>query len=109
MNYIAEIKAFYGRLAAVPLSADAQALWHLMMHLANCADWPPALCLAEAVLTGTLGISHGAFVAARRELVKAGLILHVPQPGRQAPHYFLRSIMKPGKLQVIVDNTGKTK
>jgi hypothetical protein len=39
-----------------------------------------------------LGISYSALSRARAELVAAGLIEHMPQPGRQAPYYSLCSL-----------------
>ena len=92
MNYIAEINAFYAKQAAAPLAANTQALWHLMMNISNRAGWPRTVIIPESVLTGTLGISHGAFIQARKELIQAGLILHIQRPGRQAPVYLIKTI-----------------
>lgn len=76
----------------MPLSANAQALWHLLMNMSNRAGWPKTICIAESVLRGMLGISHGSFVKARAELVAACLILHIPRQGKQAPFYLLKTI-----------------
>ena len=92
MNYIAEMNGFYARLPTRPLSSDAQALWCVLMHLCNRCGWPGEFCVAAKTLQGLLGFSYSSLSRSRSELVQAGLIEHLPQSGRRAPHYRLRSL-----------------
>lgn len=96
MNYISEINCFYGRLLTQPISSDAQALWGALMHLCNRAGWPREFSVAAATLQGMLKISYSSLSRARSELVTAGFIEHLPQPGRQAPRYRMRSLIGKG-------------
>lgn len=91
MRYLSEINAFYRRQAAWPLSAQAQALWQYLMYRAGAASWHMPLKLGEAEICGAVGLSHGAFIAARRQLVEGGYIVHHQQPGRKRPHYIIES------------------
>ena len=90
MNYIVELNSFYARLLTRPLSSEAQALWNLLMHLYNRAGWPPRLTVAASTLLGFLGYSYATLSRARSELVAAGLLIHMPRPGRLAPYYELQ-------------------
>ncbi|WP_371360855.1 hypothetical protein [Sporomusa malonica] len=92
MNYIMELNSFYARLLTQPLTSDAQALWGVLMHLCNRAGWPPHFTVASSTLLGMLGYSYSALSRARTELVEAGLIMHIPRPGRLAPYYVLHSL-----------------
>lgn len=99
MNYLQELNAFYGRLMIRPLSANAIALWGVLMHLANRADWPHEFSVPASTLCGILGFSERTMRRARAELVEAGLIRHIERPGRMAPIYVLLSTA--AKLQLV--------
>lgn len=91
MNYMAEVKVFYARQAIAPLSVQGQAIWQYFMFLANANFYVFPLVLGEMQIRGTVGMSHGAFVGARKELVAGGYIVYEPQPGRKKAHYYIVS------------------
>ena len=98
MRYISEINGFWGRLPAEPLSVNAVALWFALMHLANRAGWPQYFTASRSCLAGMLSVSFDTVERARAELVAAGLLRYLPQPGRTPPRYSLISTVTPLQL-----------
>lgn len=88
---MAEVKVFYARQAIAPLSVQAQAMWQYFMYLANTNFYIFPLVLGEMQIRGTVGISHGAFISARKELVEGEYVRYVKQPGRRKAHYYIIS------------------
>lgn len=78
MNYIAEIRAFYGWLGANPLKSPAIALWHALMSIANeassDANWQMQITPAISTLQSRCGLSKDAIITARNQLKQAGRI-----------------------------------
>ena len=104
MNYITEINAFYDVVITSDLTADSIALWHVLMNISNRAGWPRQFKVPASVLQGYLNYSYSSLSRARKELVDAGIIRHIPMAGRQAPYYQLLSLtMQKGKT---VDKVG---
>lgn len=101
MRYMEELNAFYDRLLTRPLSANAIALWAVMMHIANRAGWPHNFSVAASTLVGMLGMNERTVRRARAELIEAGVLKHLPQPGRKAPIYILVSLSTKARLHLV--------
>lgn len=87
MNYIKQINAFYSRLLLSPLSARGQALWFYLMHCYNTTHWQSPVVVSEATIRGALTLTHKQFLAARKELVDGGYIIHYAKEGRKPASY----------------------
>lgn len=95
INYIAEIKAFYDWLQLNPLSPDAQALWHALMHFNNkCAVqiegvfyWRKEFTVPNTTLQSVLAFSRTQLDRMRNELIQAGRIVYTKGKGSKAGKY----------------------
>lgn len=97
-NYLSRIVEFYSRQQIFPLSARAQALYHLFLWRCNIARGRQPLILPELLLRAELGISHKLFLTIRKELSDAGYIHAQSRQGRQACQYYLPDLS--GKEEV---------
>lgn len=88
-NYLTRIVEFYSRQQGFPLTARAQALYHLLLWHCNIAHGRQPLILAETLLRSELAISHQRFLEARKELSDGGYIIRQSRQGRQACAYYL--------------------
>ena len=100
MNYLMEINRFYGWITTHPLSAQAQALWNLLMSIDNRAGWPEDFTVPTSTLAAALDISRTQLSRCRRELIDSGRICHFQRRGGQAPIYRMltfenKSFLKP--------------
>lgn len=97
MNYIAEIRAFYDWLQLNQLPADAQALWHLLMHFNNKAArkqgdswmWPEKFTVANSTITSILSFSRQQLDRMRNVLIQAGRIEYKKGQGSRSGTYRL--------------------
>lgn len=97
LNYIAEIRAFYDWTTFNPVPADAQALWHTLMHLNNkCAVkidgqwlWRVEFTIANGTLESILKFSRTQLDRMRNALVQAGRIEYRKGRGNQSGTYRL--------------------
>lgn len=89
MNYLMEVNRFYGWITTHPLSAQAQALWNLLMSIDNRAGWPEDFTVPTSTLAAALDISRTQLSRCRRELIDNRRICHFQRKGGQAPIYRL--------------------
>ena len=87
MNYLKQISEFNSRLEIVNLSARSQALWYCLMWHYNKAFWRAPLVISESTLRGELSLTHKQFLAARKELIDGGFIIHYPKQGKKPTSY----------------------
>jgi|GEM_PF-354758 DnaD/phage-associated family protein len=87
MNYIQEIRAFYDWLLTNPIPADAQALWHALMHINNKCGWQERFTVANTTLLSMLGFSRPQLDRMRNLLIQVGRIEYEKRKGRQAGIY----------------------
>lgn len=97
MDYISEIRAFFDWLQLNPIPADAQALWHMLIHVNNkcavCIDgmwyWLLEFTVPNKTLTSMLGFSRTQLDRMRNTLIQRGRILYKKGCGNQAGTYQL--------------------
>lgn len=97
MNYIAEIRAFYDWTTFNLIPADAQALWHALMHLNNkCAIqvngqwlWRVEFTVANTTLESILKFSRTQLDRMRNVLIQSGRIGYRKGRGNQSGTYRL--------------------
>lgn len=97
MNYIAEIRAFYDWLQFNQLPADAQALWHLLMHLNNKAAkkqgdlwiWPKSFTVSNSTITSILAFSRQQLDRMRNVLIQSGRIVYTKGKGSRSGTYHI--------------------
>lgn len=95
MNYISELNEFYRWLDENPLPADAQALWHALMHVNNmCAIkigdnyyWPVEFKIANKELAEMLSVSRQQVDRMRKILVEKCRVKYHNGQGNQAGKY----------------------
>lgn len=92
MNYLLEINAFASRMRRAPLSVPAQLLWYKLMDLDNSLFWEPEFQMDTKRLAELLGASSHTALAARNELVEAGLLSFRPGVKGKPSYYRLHSI-----------------
>ncbi|XOQ25472.1 MAG: Helix-turn-helix domain-containing protein [Mitsuokella multacida] len=97
-GWMMEERHFYMRLSRHPLSASAQALWHLLMSKGNSAYWHFPVKVRTYELAGILNLSVTSIKNARRELVKEGYMLYHNGTGRQPASYYMLSLVNEGQL-----------
>lgn len=97
-GWMMEERHFYMRLTRHPLSASAQALWHLLMIKGNAAYWHFPIKIRTYELAGILNLSLTSVKNARRELVKEGYMLYHSGAGRQPASYYMLSMVYEGQL-----------
>jgi hypothetical protein len=89
LNYITEIKAFYDWLLTNPIPADAQALWHALMHINNKCGWKKTFSVANTTLMSMLGISITQLQRMRIILATNARITYQKRRGRSVGIYEL--------------------
>lgn len=75
MNYIKELRAFYGQV--IPqgtCGASEIALWHALMYLCNQTFWQTWFEASLRRISAVSGLSKSGVLAARKRLVELGLI-----------------------------------
>lgn len=75
MNYIKELRAFYGQV--IPqgtCGASEIALWHALMYLCNQTFWQTWFEVSLRRISAVSGLSKSGVLAARKRLVELGLI-----------------------------------
>lgn len=95
-GWISEIRYFYIRQLAFPLSPHAQALWHWLMWKLNSAFWCQPIKLSLAELAGGTKMSPSMVKKARAELIEGGYIIHEPMGGARPASYLMLSCIRPG-------------
>ena len=96
-GWLNEIRYFYKRQVAAPISPHAQALWHWLMWRANNVFWQFPLRLSVPEIAGGTKMSTAMVKRARAELVQGGYLLHEAYGGNRAGGYWLMSCVCPGK------------
>lgn len=93
MNYIAELNAFHAKMRRTPLSRDAQLLWFKLMDFANKLRWPDTFRVDNRRLMemANMGSKH-TLIAARNELVDAGILAFDAGTKGKPSVYHLRSV-----------------
>lgn len=97
MDYISEIRAFFDWIQFNSIPADAQALWHLLMHLNNkCAVkindtwyWRVEFAVSNTTLLSFLRFSRQQLDRMRNLLVQVGRIEYRKGKGNQSGTYKL--------------------
>lgn len=102
-NYLSRIVEFYSRQQVFPLSARAQALYHLFLWRCNIAHGRQPLTLPELLLRSELGISHQNFLIIRKELSDSGYIRTQSRQGRQACQYYLPDLSGKEEVELFDD------
>ena len=97
-GWLSEIRFFYMRQLAFPLSPHGQALWHWLMWRANTVYWQFPLRLSVPEIAGGTKMSQAMVKRARAELVKGGFILHEAFGGNKPAGYWILSCIKPGAV-----------
>ena len=87
-GWISEIKGFYALQALHPVSESAQALWHYLMYRANAVWWVTPLSIRNDEIRGVLGVSPAVLKRARKELIRAGLLV-LGKDGKQTVYILL--------------------
>lgn len=80
MNYLTEIKLFYEWLETHPLSAQAIAVWHALMYIANRSGWQEDLKVPLSLLELRSGVPLLSIYRVRKQLEDAGRVV-VSNPG----------------------------
>lgn len=93
MNYIAELNAFHAKMRRTPLSRDAQLLWLKLMDFANRLYWRDPFQVDNKRLMEIthMGSKH-TLIAARNELVDAGIITFTAGTKGKPSVYHLNSV-----------------
>ena len=97
-SWLGEIRYFYKRQLASPLSPQAQALWHWLMWKANGVFWQFPLRLSVPEIAGGTKMSESMVKKARAELTEAGYILHEAFGGNKPAGYWILSCIRPGTV-----------
>lgn len=79
MNYIQEINSFRVYTAMDPLTANAQALWFLLMHINNSCGWIEWFRVSNSRLSNELCLSEKTMRNQRDILIEKGIILYQSQ------------------------------
>lgn len=133
MNYIAEIRAFYDWKQTNKLTADAQALWHTLMHINNkcavCIDgewlWRVEFRVSNQTLLSYLEFSRTQLDRMRNDLIQRGRIRYRKGKGNQCgtyqmipfnTQYVAQTVTQPGtqtgtqlwRKQVLLNNNNLT-
>lgn len=74
MNYIKQLNEFYSTIDYKPLSPNAIAIYHILLHIANKAGWIDEVKVANLVLMSKCNISIDILKSARNELKSKGYI-----------------------------------
>lgn len=101
MNYMQEIKAFYDWLITNPIPADAQALWHALMHINNKCAWQEEFTVANTTLLSILGFSRQQLDRMRNVLIQTGRIEYKKRDGRQAGIYKINKFVSHNVIQPV--------
>ena len=98
MNYIAEIKAFYGFAQDNGLSSGQIALWHGLMFVCNRSGWQEWFTVASISLQSHTGLSRQGVLKARNRLKQIGLI-DFKTNGSNATAYKVNSLLVSNSVQ----------
>lgn len=96
-GWLSEIRYFYKRQVAEPLSPHAQALWHWLMWRANNVFWQFPLRLSVMEMAGGTKMSQTMVKKARSELIRGGYLVHEAYGGSRPGGYWLMSCVSPGR------------
>ena len=108
-GWMQEIRYFYKRQLAFPLSAHAQALWAYLMYRGNEAFWHFPIRLSLLELAGATKMSVTMVKRARRELEDYGYIRHQSFGGNKPAGYYILSNINVGqKVAPRLDNSAET-
>lgn len=95
MNYISEINSFYSWVTLNPIQPDAQALWHVLMHMNNrCAVkvnnewyWRVEFTVPNVTLLSILAFSRQQLNRMRNVLIQTGRIVYRKGKGAKSGIY----------------------
>lgn len=105
MNYIKELRAFYGQV--IPqgtCGASEIALWHALMYLCNQTFWQTWFEASLRRISAVSGLSKSGVLAARKRLVELGLI-QVRTESTKCSRYRLISLVDVSDTSVAQSNT----
>ena len=108
-GWMQEIRFFYKRQLAFPLSTHAQALWSYLMYRGNEAFWHFPIRLSLLELAGATKMSVTMVKRARRELEDYGYIRHQSFGGNKPAGYYILSNINVGqKVAPRLDKSAET-
>ena len=107
-GWMQEIRYFYKRQLAFPLSPHAQALWAYLMYRGNEAFWHFPIRLSLLELAGATKMSVTMVKRARRELEDYGYIRHQSFGGNKPAGYYILSNINIGQKLAPQTDKGAT-
>jgi hypothetical protein len=99
MDYITEIKAFYGWIKTKTLSDSAINLWNGLMSIAEAAGFPNEMEISPSTIISNTGLSLDKIKRARKELQDMERIKFFPIKGKSNTVYTI--------VQFAVQNHGQ--
>jgi len=89
MNYIKQSVAFFELQLIKQLSANAQAVYHILFNINNKCVWEKKFTVTNTMLGAYTGLSVQSVIRARDELIDAGVIIYKKGKMNQCGEYEL--------------------
>lgn len=105
MNYIRQLNEFYSTLDYKPLSANAIAIYFVLLQIANKTGWIDKFRVANTVLMSKCDLDMQKLIRARTSLINKGYITYVKGKNQtEAPIYSINKLYS-NIANDIADNT----